>query len=114
MIAVVGVGMVMDPARAVIDDMGHHDQDNRYGEEPKLVMMPYLFEQQKSNAGHKYDHGYQAMVMFPVSVPHRPGADDEGEEYHEVLKKQIINYIDPENGQAGHGQWQYSTMNGAG
>ncbi len=103
MIAVVGVGMVMDPARTVIDNMGYYDQDHRHRKEPKLVMMPYLFEQQKSNAGHKHEHRYQAVVMFPESMPHRPGANNEGEEYHEVLKKQIINYIDPENGQAGHG-----------
>lgn len=40
-------------------------------------------------------------MVFAVSMVHRPGADCESQEDHEILKCQIFNYIDPEYGQTG-------------
>ena len=68
-------------------------------QEPKLVLVPYLLKHQEQNAAQEYEKGKQAVVMFSVSMVHRPGADGEGQEDHEILKCQIFNYIDPEYGQ---------------
>ena len=58
-----------------------------------------MFKNQKEHAGNKKDQRSKAVVMFSVSMVHRPGADGEGQEDHEILKCQIFNYIDPEYGQ---------------
>ena len=99
MIAVFGMGMIVYPAAAVVDNMGYYDEPNGYGQEPKLVLVPYLLKHQEQNAAQEYEKGKQAVVMFSVSMVHRPGADGEGQEDHEILKCQIFNYIDPEYGQ---------------
>jgi hypothetical protein len=101
MIAVVGMSVAMHPARPVIDNMGHHDKDHGHGQEPKLVLMPDLLEQQKNNAGQENKKWHQAMMMFAVTVPYGKGANGKGQEDHKVFKYQVINYVDPEYGQTG-------------
>lgn len=99
MIAVFGMGMVVNAAAAIVDYMGYHDEPYGYRQEPKLVLVPYLFQHQEQNAAQEYEEGKQAMMVFSVSVVHRPGADGESQEDHKILKCQIFNYIDPEYGQ---------------
>jgi hypothetical protein len=99
MIAVFGVGMVVNAAATVVDNMGYHDEPHGYRQEPKLVLVPYLFQNQEQNASQEYEKGKQAMMMLAVSMVHRPGANGESQEDHKVLKCQIFNYIDPEYGQ---------------
>lgn len=98
MVAVFGMRMIVYPARAEIDDMGRHDQYHRHRQEPKLVLVPDLFEQQENDACRKHQQRDQAVVMFAISVPHGPGPDGKRQEDHEVFKVQIINDIDSENG----------------
>lgn len=101
MIAVFGMGVVVYAAASVVNHMGHNDEAYRYRQEPKLVLVPYLFKHQEQYAAQEYEKGKQAVMMFPVSMVHRPGADGEGQEDHKIFKCQIFNYIDPENGQTG-------------
>ena len=57
MIAVFGMGMIVYPAAAVVDNMGYYDEPNGYGQEPKLVLVPYLFQHQEQNAAQEYEKG---------------------------------------------------------
>jgi hypothetical protein len=114
MITIFGMSVVMNPATAVVDNMGHHNERHCYRQKPQLVLVPDLFEQQKNDAGQENKKRHQAMMMFAVSMPHGPGSDGKGQEDHEVFKCLIINDIYPENGQAGHQQRQYCTVNSAG
>lgn len=41
------------------------------------------------------------MVVLAVTMQHRPGANAEGKEYHEVFKEQVINDINAKYRQAG-------------
>jgi hypothetical protein len=99
MIAVFGMGVIVYAAATVVDYMGYHDEHYGYRQEPKLVLVPYLFQHQEQNAAQEYEKGQQAVMVFSVSMVHRPGADGKSQEDHEILKCQIFNYIDPENGQ---------------
>src|SRR5688500_15658291 len=99
MIAVLGMGMVVYAAAAVVDYMGYHDESYGYRQEPNLVLVPYLFQHQEQNASQEYEKRKQAVMVFSVSMVHRPCADGEGQEDHKILKCQILNYIDPEYGQ---------------
>lgn len=55
MIAVFGMGMVVYPAAAIVDNMGYHDEPYGYWQEPKLVLVPYLFKYQEQNAAQEYE-----------------------------------------------------------
>lgn len=99
MVAVFGMGVVMNAAATVVDYMGYYDEPHGYRQEPKLVLVPYLFQHQEQNAAQEYKKGKQAVMVFAVSMVHRPGADAESQEDHKILKCQIFNYIDPEYGQ---------------
>lgn len=46
MIAVVCMGVIMNAAAAVIQQVGRNDQHNGKRKDPKLVLMPYLLGQQ--------------------------------------------------------------------
>jgi hypothetical protein len=99
MVAILGMGVVVYAAATVVDYMGYHDEPHRYRQEPKLVLVPYLLQHQEQNASQEYEKGKQAVMVFSVSMVHRPGADGESQKDHEILKCQIFNYIDPEYGQ---------------
>lgn len=100
MVAVFGMRMVMNAAAAVVDYMGYHDEAYGYRQEPKLVLVPYLFQHQEQNAAQEYEEGKKAMMVLSVSMVHRPGADGESQEDHKILKCQVFNDIDTEYGQA--------------
>jgi len=46
MIAVICMGVVMDAAVAVIQQVGYNDEHHGKRQDPKLVLMPYLLGQQ--------------------------------------------------------------------
>src|SRR5690348_14086923 len=102
MVAVFGMSVVMGPAAPVVGNMGRHDKHYGHRQKPKLVLMPDLLEQQKNNTAQENKQGRQAVMMFTIAVPHGPGANGKGQEDHKVFKCRIINYVDPEYGQAGH------------
>ena len=69
MVTVVCVGVVMDPAGPVIQQMGRNYQYYSHRQYPDLVAMPYLLGKQKEHSYHEDAQRAQAVVMFPVAMP---------------------------------------------
>lgn len=44
------MGMVVNAAATVVDYMANYDECYGYRQEPKLVLVPYLFQHQEQNA----------------------------------------------------------------
>lgn len=57
MIAVIGMGVIMYTAKAIIEEMGQHDQYNGWYEEPVFVMDKKQLEYQQTDTRKKQDKG---------------------------------------------------------
>ena len=90
MVAIIGMGMVVHPARAVIAEMRPYNCGYGKRQQPILLIMPYLLGHQEQNAGRKQEKRGKTMVMFPVSMPQRVGADSESQPYHEIFKCFVV------------------------
>lgn len=99
MTAVLRVSVIMYAAGPVIDNMGYNDQQHRHRQQQQLVLMPQLLGHQEAHSCQENQQGNQAMVMLAISMIHGPGADTKSKEYHEVFKEQVINDVNPKNGQ---------------
>jgi hypothetical protein len=113
-ITIVGMGMVMYPAMAVVHEVGADDEQNGEGQQPKLVFVPNLLGQQQGYTAAKNRERQQGMVVFFIAMPQGTGANGKGQEYHKILKSFIINDIYTQHGQAGKNEGQNGAMNGTG
>jgi len=68
MVAVVGVRVIVDPAGAVIHEMGGYDQQHGGNQHPSMEPDHELLGYQEPESGHKYRKREQGMVMFLVSM----------------------------------------------
>jgi hypothetical protein len=66
---VVGMCVIMDAARFVVENMRTNDKYEGKWKKPVLVMMPHLLCYQKTNAGSENKYRYEAVMMAPVPVP---------------------------------------------
>ena len=69
MIAVVGMGVIMNSARFIIKKMSRNNEHDGEGQQVILDMMEKLFSYQESNAKGKYQDRCNVMMMLPVAVP---------------------------------------------
>ena len=93
------MGMIMNAAGTIVNEMGRNDQCYSKGEQPILVLMPDLFAYQEQNAESKEYQGPPAMVMFFITMNKRIHAYGKGQNDHKVFKMFIIYDIYAENGQ---------------
>lgn len=100
-IAVIGMGVVVNTAGAVVDNVGRYNENYCEREKPKLVIVPYLFGNQQYNAYAKYNGRQIAMMMFPVAMPKGIHSNHKGDKDHRVFQQYILNDIDAKNRQAG-------------
>lgn len=114
MVTIVRMGMIMYLAGAVIVDMCDHDQEYGRNQQPVVVFEEKLFQHQEHEAGIEKRHGQQAVMVFPVTMPERIGADGKCQYDHSDLKPEVMYDIDPEEWQTAEEQGQEGTMNGTG
>lgn len=68
-IAVIRMGMIVNAAGTIVQQMGGNDEDHGKGQDPELISMPYLLGYQKNNTCCKEGPGHQAMMMLLVAMP---------------------------------------------
>jgi len=69
MIAIICVRMVVYPAETIVQQVRGNDEDDGKGQDPELVVMPYLLGNQQDNARSEQCPGQHAVVVFPVAMP---------------------------------------------
>jgi hypothetical protein len=114
MVAVIGMGVVMDPAKPEVHQVGGYNEQHRHRQDPELVTMPYLLGKQQHNAQHEYSQWPQAMVMLPVPMPECNAPYGHRKDDHYILKKLILYDIIAQDGKAGKEKRQQCTMNSTG
>ena len=114
MVTIVRMSMVVNPARSVVHNMGHHYQHHRSRQYPVLVAVPYLLGKQQHHAYYKYTQRPKAVVVLTVAMPQRKAPNPQGYEYHDVFKQHIVYDVPAKYGQGGQKQGQQGAVNGAG
>ena len=76
MVAIIGMGVIMDPARPVIPEMGRNNKDNGKEYHPDVLLGKPLFHAKKHKANAKQQQRGKAMVMASVTMPERVYAND--------------------------------------
>ena len=71
MVAVVGVRVIMNLAGLVVENMCADYKYKGKGKEPVLVVMPYLFSNEKSYSGSKNENWHKTVMMTAVAMPQR-------------------------------------------
>lgn len=69
MVAIVGMGVIMDPAGPVIPEMGRNNKDDGEDHHPDMMLGEPLFQAKKEKADTKQQQGGKAMVMAAVPMP---------------------------------------------
>jgi len=87
------MGMVMNPAKPVVQEMCSNDQGNCRNEDPGFIMHKKQFQDQQGQAQAKQAKGSQAMVMSFVAMVKGPGAYAEGQKDHTCLKSKVVDDI---------------------
>jgi|GEM_PF-2354013 hypothetical protein len=90
--------------------MGGNDQKNGKKEQNKLINPPILLRQQEKHTRRKQQKWDGTPVMTDESMAERQSPDKESQEDHGRLKPEIMEDIDPENGQSGKEKRQDSAM----
>ena len=75
MITIIGMRMVVCPAKTVIQKMCEYDQDDGRYKEPVLIFGKKLFQYQENKPGEEYDQGQPVMMMLSVTMVKRKGAN---------------------------------------
>lgn len=79
--------------------MGSNDENNGKRQEPKLVIVVYLFDYQEYNANGKENTRHKTMVMLFKTMPEGQESDGKSQEDHEILESDVFDDIYPKNGQ---------------
>ena len=69
MVTVIRMGVIMNAAGFVIENMCTNYKYERKRKKPVLIVVPYLFCHKETNAGSENEHRNEAVVMTPVSMP---------------------------------------------
>lgn len=110
MIAVLAMCMIMYPACAVIAQVGPNNSNDSKRKKPVLVFVPYLFCYKEGNSNGKNEDRRKTVMMPAVAMPEGIGANNKGQEYHEVFKTGVMNDIHTQNGEGTQDQGQDSAM----
>jgi hypothetical protein len=94
--------------------MGQNDQDNGKGEEPELILVPYLFGQKKEDTAAEQQPGAQPLVMPAEAMPEGAGSNGKGQPDHAVLENGVMDDINTQDREAGEYQGQKGAMDGTG
>jgi protein SCO1/2 len=113
-IAIVGMGMTVYPAGAVIQQVCTNDQDYGRDKQPGEIMNEKLFHNKEGKACQEKEKGCWTVVMFPVTMVKGIASDGECEHDHSRFKRLILNDIDPEKGEAAQEHGQQGTVNSTG
>lgn len=106
--------MIMYPAGAEIVNMGSHDKEYRGDQQPELVLVKDLFENQETETGQENQERKGAVMVLFKPVIKRPGPDEESQYNHPHFKSDIIDDVDSKKGETAHEQGEEGTMNGTG
>ena len=114
MIAIVGMGMIVNAAGAVIQKMCGYDQDDRRYQQPCFVGNKELFYYQQRHTEAE-QHQWQFAVMMPaVTMIQRVGPDTKSQQYHPGFKKNVIYDVNAKQGKTRQKQRQQGAMYRAG
>ena len=87
------MGMIMNPAKPVVQEMCSYDQGNSGNEQPGFIMHEKEFKDQQSEAQAKQAKRTEAMMVAFIAVVKGPGPDSEGQKDHTGLKSQVMDDI---------------------
>jgi hypothetical protein len=93
--------------------MGRNNEKDGEGKEPELVLVPYLFGQQETDAAAEQQPGREPAMMPAEPMPERESADGEGQPDHSVFEKGVMDDIDTQYRQAGKYQGKEGAMDSA-
>lgn len=98
MVAILRMGVVMHPARAVIPQVRPNDSHYRERKQPILLFMPDLLRDKKGNADGENDQGNKAVMVPAVAMPQRVSAYDKCQCNHKIFEPNMIDDIHAQDG----------------
>jgi hypothetical protein len=85
--------------QTVVNQVGADDEYHRYHEQKGMPIGLHLLGKKGSNACCEQNQGPETMMMFAIACPQSHHTNAKSQENHEILKRDIIDDIDPKNGQ---------------
>jgi hypothetical protein len=114
MVAIVGMGMVMDPAGPVIPEMGRDNKGDREEDHPDMLPGEPLFRAKKEKANAEQQQRGKTVVMASVTMPERIHADEQCEDYHQDLQGWIVRPLPTQDRKTIDQQGKNGTVYGTG
>jgi hypothetical protein len=114
MITVIGMTVVGQAAKPVVQQVCRHNQQHSRKQHPQFVLYKKLFHHQKQESGAEYNQRYPPVVMPAVTMRKRIHTYAERKQNHTCFKRLVFDNIDSKQGQAGEKKRQQGTMNGTG
>ena len=93
MITILRMRMIMHTAGAVIDKVCSNDQPDGWYEQPGFIMGEKLLQYQEYKPCQEDDDGNKTVMMLPVTMVKRPGANTKSKKDHPCLEINIMNNI---------------------
>ncbi len=94
-ITILGMCMIMYPARTIIAQVSPDDSNYSQGKQPVLVFVPYLLGYKESNTYSKNNDGCKTVVVPAIAMPERISTNGKRQEYHKILKTSIMDDVHP-------------------
>ena len=69
MVAVVGMCVIMNAARFIVEQVSRNNEHQCEWQKPVLIMVPYLFCHQETYSCSENDYRHNAVVMPSVAMP---------------------------------------------
>ncbi len=104
-VAVLGMGMVMTAAGAIIRYMSYYYTNNSRSQQPIFVVDEEKLENQEGEANGEDDHWPQAVVVLTPAVVKRIDADAKCQHHHKRFEVQVVKQVDTKQWQCCEKQW---------
>lgn len=114
MVAILGMGVVVDAAGPVVAVVGGYDENHGYNDHPGVLFRQKLLGSQKYKAYGEKAKGQKAMVMPAISVPQGSHSDHKSQHDHKNFKGIVMDQLKAQNRQAIEEQRQQGAMDGTG
>ena len=93
MVAVVRMGVIMNTAGFVVENMTTNNKHQSKGKKPVLIVVPDLFGNEKTYSCSKNKHGHQTVMMAEVAMPKGIRSYNKGKRDHEIFEADIIHDV---------------------
>jgi hypothetical protein len=101
MITILRMCVVMNPAIPEVQEVCQDYQYHCKREYPELVLMPFLLGKKEHHSAKENHQRQRTMMMPPKTVNEGKASNAQGDNNHDVLKRNIIDNLDTKKGQTG-------------